>query len=319
MNRLLSVSALFVFILASCATSPEINYGYPESGNVNNSAIVPVKDYETAGIIIVKSSEVIDSRGNHTGSKITYEMLMLEAQKLNADDILNIRIDVNQIQEVLESSFGTTITRTTYNYTATALAIRYTTVVPAGNAVNYPPVMGTGTLGDAPTSAVDSAKGAVSVSDDSWKRKWVYLGGILGGGAFYYEQTYYYNNYTEYDTKSHGLFAIGGIADVALLDFFSVELILGLGARDGSIYPVLPILAKLGYRFGQMEASFNAGYTIGIGPTLGATFGFHAGPGVLFAEGLLMPGPADLDSRMSNLFVGVLGYKIGIGDKKTSG
>jgi hypothetical protein len=100
-----------------------VDFSFPNIG-VMNKADIAVKDYQTVGIIIVKSSETIDSRGSHTGSKITYEMLMLEAQRLNADDVINIRIDVNQVIETIVDNRGP-ITKTTYNYTATALAIRY--------------------------------------------------------------------------------------------------------------------------------------------------------------------------------------------------
>ena len=99
--RLLGISVFAAAIgvyFASCATTtyPAVNYHYPQSGNSNNATIV-VKDYQPMGIIFVKSSEIVDGAGNHTGSKITYEMLMLEAKKLDADDVINIRIDMNQV------------------------------------------------------------------------------------------------------------------------------------------------------------------------------------------------------------------------------
>lgn len=119
---------LLLLVFASCtsfAPSRTVDYGYPTTGGANNASIA-VKDYETLGIIIVKSTEVIDGNGNHTGSKVTYEMLMIEAQKLYADDIINIRIDVQQKEEF---SIEGILIRTTFNYTATALAIKYTTAV----------------------------------------------------------------------------------------------------------------------------------------------------------------------------------------------
>ena len=108
-----------------------INFNIPNYGNINNVAIA-VKDFETRGIIFVRSAETIDGNGNHTGSKITYEMLMLEAQKLGADDIINIKIDVNPVREVIHEN-GFNVTRTVYNYTATALAIKYTNALPIGS------------------------------------------------------------------------------------------------------------------------------------------------------------------------------------------
>ena len=130
---------LLALVFASCASNPTVNYDYPHSGNVNNAAIT-VKDYETRGIVFVKSTEVIDSDGSRNGSGITYEMLMLEAQKLGADDIINIKIDVNKIQDGGGGSFGnilkTNVRRTTYNYTATALAIKYTESISASAGLN---------------------------------------------------------------------------------------------------------------------------------------------------------------------------------------
>ena len=127
MRKILGLAALVIIgIFSSCAyTPPTVDYGYPDKGTSNAASIV-VKDYVTLGIVIVKSSETIDGNGNHTGSKITYEMLMLEAQKLGADDVINIRTDINQVIDFSDS--GKPV-RTTYNYTATALAIKYTTAL----------------------------------------------------------------------------------------------------------------------------------------------------------------------------------------------
>ena len=127
---------VFSFISCTTTTSPVVNYSYPDSGTFNDEEI-GVKDYVTLGIIFVKSSEVVDGNGNHSGSKITYEMLMLEAQKLGADDVINIRIDINREEEY---SPGERLPfRITFNYTASALAIKYTGVITApGRTANTP-------------------------------------------------------------------------------------------------------------------------------------------------------------------------------------
>ena len=137
MKKLLLVMLVFVFF--SCAvsptrfkTTPQVDFGYSNTGNYNTSPIV-VKDFEAVGIVIVKSSETIDGNGNHTGSKITNEMLLLEVQKLGAHDAINIRIDINQKEEF---TFDGIRIRTIFNYTATALAIKYTTAIAIGNGVN---------------------------------------------------------------------------------------------------------------------------------------------------------------------------------------
>ena len=130
MNKLFYTIVLLASILSSCAYLPRTSdYGYPNVGGYNNASI-PVKDYETLGLIFVKSSEVIDGDGNHEGSKITYEMIMLEAQKLGADDVINIRVDIKQ---KVDYSKDRKPIRTTYEYTANALAIKYTTALVIDN------------------------------------------------------------------------------------------------------------------------------------------------------------------------------------------
>jgi hypothetical protein len=93
----------------------------------------PVKDFESKGIIFVESKVTIDINGEHNGSEITYEMLMKEAQKLDADDIINVRIDEIEDHTTLdkfsyESDIfaGRQYIAKTYIYKATALAIKYT-------------------------------------------------------------------------------------------------------------------------------------------------------------------------------------------------
>jgi len=137
MSKLISIVVLSTFVFFSCTTNlPSVNYKYPYEGYFNNAALA-VKDYEPVGIIIVKSSEMIDEDGNHTGSKITHEMLMLEAKNMDANDVINIRIDINEVKEIVRSNYyDIDIKRTTYNYTATALAIKYTKAVTAGNSSN---------------------------------------------------------------------------------------------------------------------------------------------------------------------------------------
>jgi uncharacterized protein YbjQ (UPF0145 family) len=125
-----------LFFFTSCAT-PKVDFSYPDSKGLINELVVVnapivVKDYETLGIIYAKSSEVIDDNGNHTGSKITYEMLILEAQRLGADDIINLKMDTNEIKD-----YSVRPVQTTYNYTASAVAIKYTTGMAVENITNY--------------------------------------------------------------------------------------------------------------------------------------------------------------------------------------
>jgi len=103
------------FVLAGCVSSSATS----ESRGQVLQVELATKDFVTLGIIFVTSTETQDSSGSTIeGSKITFEMLMKEAQRLGADDIVNLRID-----ESRASSSFTGVTPVTYK--ATALAIKY--------------------------------------------------------------------------------------------------------------------------------------------------------------------------------------------------
>ena len=173
-------------------------------------------------------------------------------------------------------------------------------------------------------------KSASDRNNDAWKNKWVYLGGGLGVGGTTVTKTtrfsipdfpYYYNQKKE---ETALLFAPWFLVDLSLLAFFSIELGFGLGLGPGAVnvVPVIPILAKLGYKIAQirMELSFDAGYTVLAGFTLGGTAGVNVGPGILFAKFLIIPKATPFEGngeyRLLSGMMGFLGYKTGIGDKR---
>jgi uncharacterized protein YbjQ (UPF0145 family) len=149
MKKLLGLLIASALLFASCASTSysKFDYAYPQSGNINDAATVPVKDYQPRGIIFVESTEVIDGNGTHTGSKITHALLMREAEKLGADDVINLRIDVQEIKEVISVSgnnLGGRALQTTYKYTATALAIKYTEATLNAEGIPHSPREGVG-------------------------------------------------------------------------------------------------------------------------------------------------------------------------------
>jgi hypothetical protein len=76
-------------------------------------------------------------------------------------------------------------------------------------------------------------------------------------------------------------------------------------------------MAKLGGKFGLIGITGNLGYTVAMGFTLGGTFGFKVGPGILFAELFAIPwltSPAG-DTGDSAIF-GAIGYKVGVGKNR---
>jgi uncharacterized protein YbjQ (UPF0145 family) len=95
-------------------------------------ATIATKDYVTVGMVRATSEEttkrsILGIVTSHTGSQITYDMLIGEAKALGADDIINVRIDrvdqtVHSTLPAIEWLIGFT---ETYSYTGTALAISY--------------------------------------------------------------------------------------------------------------------------------------------------------------------------------------------------
>ena len=115
-----------VLTLTACTTT---DYTANMTG-ASDYATVVVKDFVTLGIVTVQVTEIHHSspfgfKKSIEGSKITYADLMQEAAKLEADDIINVRIDVNS--NYTKSTFDWLIGWTrVYTYTGTALAIKYT-------------------------------------------------------------------------------------------------------------------------------------------------------------------------------------------------
>jgi TolB-like protein len=155
--------------------------------------------------------------------------------------------------------------------------------------------------------------------EDAWKSKWIYLGGGLGGGSATSPEIII--NSIPYGHKTSPFFAIGFIADFVPLSFFSVELDLFLSFADenlgiGGFFPLIPIMAKVGGKFGLIEITGNLGYTVAMGFTLGGTFGLKAGPGILFAEFLIIPWASPIWGYLDSGMLGTVGYKVGVGKNR---
>jgi uncharacterized protein YbjQ (UPF0145 family) len=312
---IIALAPVIGFSAASCATYPVVDHGYPEAGG-SRSANIVIKDYQPLGIIFVKSTEVIDSKGNHSGSKITYEMLMREAQKLGADDVINVRIDVNEVEEFITDNPFAVVTKTTYNYTATALAVKYTNAVSGGTGgVDF---QSTGNI----LPAADETNVPAAVD---WRNRRFYLGGWGGYGEWYEGYRY------------------GGIAGVKaewlMAKYFSLDFDLGAEIGDtglGVVTPLGNILAHIPFRF-------NSGWDIGIlggifagdpsyiGVGCGVSLGYKLGNGVLFYDALFLKSFIEDDVEFDRYYsysgytadvrsaIGFnvrLGYKIGLGKRK---
>ena len=124
--EIIAFALVLVIMMAGCTSN---NYSASLAGASDNS-VVAVKDFTSLGIVTVRSSEIhfsspLGLSKKVEGSKITFADLMQEAAKLEADDIINVRIDMNTNYKKSAFDWLTGWTRT-YSYTGTALAIKYT-------------------------------------------------------------------------------------------------------------------------------------------------------------------------------------------------
>jgi uncharacterized protein YbjQ (UPF0145 family) len=124
------LAVLMLLTLFGCSTTQFSNELAGRTDYVN----MAIKDFEGLGIIFVESVEEftvgpLGFKKTHTGSRITYADLLTKAAELGADDIANIRIDVNT--DHIKNNFVDFFSgyKITYTYTGTALAIKYTSAV----------------------------------------------------------------------------------------------------------------------------------------------------------------------------------------------
>jgi hypothetical protein len=160
----------------------------------------------------------------------------------------------------------------------------------------------------------------IANDDDAWKNKRIYLGGGLGYARATWTHDYY--SFNESVSKSENMITPSFVIDFALADFFSigVSLYLGIGLDGTSSLPVIPyipLLAKIGGKFGIVELTGNIGYIIAQGFTLGGTIGFNIGSGILYAEVLGIPwGAPPSGFILDSAIVGGIGYKVGVGKNR---
>ena len=116
-----------IFFVTACGSNSDFTTNLVGASDYST---VAVKDFRSLGIITVRTQEIHYSgpfgrNKSVEGSKITFADLMQEAAKLEADDIINIRIDMNTNYTKRGAALFTGWTKI-YTYTGTALAIKYT-------------------------------------------------------------------------------------------------------------------------------------------------------------------------------------------------
>ncbi|MDR0569500.1 MAG: hypothetical protein LBG87_09890 [Spirochaetaceae bacterium] len=114
-------AAAFVFtgfVFTGCA-SVEVESRHL-GGNFGENIRIPVKDFETIGLVFTETQLVTADRGKDEGQIFSYQALLKEAQALGGDAIINVVID-----EKTRISTGSKKEYTTTWY-GSALAIKYT-------------------------------------------------------------------------------------------------------------------------------------------------------------------------------------------------
>jgi hypothetical protein len=121
----LLAAAALALVFASCETTDMTTNRVGWSDYMD----VAVKDFESLGIVSLQTQETVTVSPlhlmtEHRGSRVTYAGLFAEATKLGADDITNVRIDM---QTESKKTFIDWLIgyRTVYTYSGTALAIKY--------------------------------------------------------------------------------------------------------------------------------------------------------------------------------------------------
>ena len=112
-------------VLAGCVT---IDYTAPLQGKFDNAGL-PVKAFEVVGPVSASATEThraspLSIVRTVEGAKVTYSDLMQEAARLGADDIIDVRIDMNTSGKTSLIDRLTGWERT-FTHTGQAIAIRY--------------------------------------------------------------------------------------------------------------------------------------------------------------------------------------------------
>ena len=124
-NKSFVLTALIIIISAALLVtgckSTSAGVSFENSGAFGEQIRTPAKDFTSMGLVFSEVTFQVNSKGNISGDTFTYQALLKEAHKLNADAIINIVID-NRIENV-SSGFDSNKQQTWYG---SALAIKFT-------------------------------------------------------------------------------------------------------------------------------------------------------------------------------------------------
>jgi len=122
------IICVFFLVLTALGGCTLFDYTVPMAGKYDNISVI-VKNFELIGTVTVRATEKhtispLGIKRKVEGAKVTYSDLMQEAAKFKADDIINVRIDI-------QTNGKTTIVdwfkgwERIFFYTGQALAIKY--------------------------------------------------------------------------------------------------------------------------------------------------------------------------------------------------
>ena len=130
------LSLASIFTILSCTTSPSNILNFDTGKADWSQHVQPInRNFVTLGFVSIEATMIgsYDSYGNvfWSGNDVTYYRLIEEAKKLNADAVINIVIDTEEIIITNNESSAALVSRDsgrktyTRKRTATGLAIRY--------------------------------------------------------------------------------------------------------------------------------------------------------------------------------------------------
>ena len=125
-KKWIAVLVVLVSVLAASCSSVDVT---TNKVGWSDYTAISAKDFDIVGVIFLESKveRVVSPlflKREKKGSEITYAMLMQEAVKMKADDIINVRIDSRDESTTSLFDFFTGYNKSTMYY-ATAMAIRY--------------------------------------------------------------------------------------------------------------------------------------------------------------------------------------------------
>jgi hypothetical protein len=164
---------LFVMIGAAIALtgcfSTAAQVSFSNDGTFGENILIPAKDFESKGLVFTMVEFVAGTKA-FEGEVFTYQALLKEAQKVDADAVINIVIDKKF--ESMTQGMNTNQKETWY---ASALAIKYTTTLKSTTTTN---VTATGTTTTSEEPVMNGAGAGSSLGGG------LSLGGDSGGGLF---------------------------------------------------------------------------------------------------------------------------------------